>query len=200
MSTETGTYTVRSIRADEWPAVKALRLRALQDPVAHLAFVDTYDSAAARPDGYWQERTIGAAEESVSARQFVVVAPGGEWVGSAAVLVEAGGSTDWAGFAVEQDQGHIVGVYVRPEYRGRGLTERLFAAALDWAWEAGLHRVRLIVHEENTHAQGFYRKAGFQATGVVVPLKGQDGREDARELEFAITRDAVREAPESGSA
>ncbi|MYS75137.1 GNAT family N-acetyltransferase, partial [Streptomyces sp. SID5926] len=27
---------IRSIRADEWPAVKELRLRALRDPVADL--------------------------------------------------------------------------------------------------------------------------------------------------------------------
>jgi hypothetical protein len=52
-----GDYVIRSIRADEWPAVKELRLRALRDPLAHLAFLETYDDAVGRPDSYWQERT-----------------------------------------------------------------------------------------------------------------------------------------------
>ena len=53
---------IRSIRADEWPAVKELRLAGLRDPVAHLAFLETYEEAVAKPDGFWRERAAGAAE------------------------------------------------------------------------------------------------------------------------------------------
>jgi len=79
-----------------------------------------------------------------------------------------------------------VAVYVRPEVRGRGLTERLFAYALEWAWEvAGVERVRLFVDERNGRAEGFYRKFGFVPTGESVPVPGDPG---ARELEFVFKR------------
>ncbi|MGW2722222.1 GNAT family N-acetyltransferase [Streptomyces sp. NPDC001492] len=181
-------YKIRSIRADEWPRAKALRLVSLQDPVAHLAFLETYEQAIARPDSFWQERAAGAAEGASGAQQIIAEGPDGEWVGTLVVLVEEAGSTDWAGFPVERKQGHVVGVFVRPECRGIGLTEVLFDAGLEWAWAQGVERVRLIVHEENGRAQRFYRKVGFTPTGVTVPLEERPGE---AELEFALVRDKV---------
>ncbi|MFC8714271.1 GNAT family N-acetyltransferase [Streptomyces sp. NPDC057197] len=178
-------YLVRAIRADEWPAVKALRLEALQDPVAHLAFLETYEEAVERPDSFWRERAAGAAEGSTEVRQFIAEGPDGTWVGSVTLLMEETGTTDWAGFPIERRQGHLVGVYVRPEHRGCGLTEVLFDEALRWAWEIGAERVRLIVHEENGRAQRFYRRVGFQPTGRTVPLASAP---DANELEYVLER------------
>ncbi|WP_018568830.1 GNAT family N-acetyltransferase [Streptomyces sp. PsTaAH-124] len=178
-------YLVRAIRADEWPAVKALRLEALQDPVAHLAFLETYEEAVERPDSFWRERAAGAAEGSTEVRQFIAEAPDGTWVGSVTLLMEEAGTTDWAGFPIQRRQGHLVGVYVRPEHRGCGLTEVLFDEALRWAWEIGAERVRLIVHEENGRAQRFYRRVGFLPTGRTVPLASAP---DANELEYVLER------------
>jgi GNAT superfamily N-acetyltransferase len=180
-------YVIRSVRADEWPAAKELRLAALRDPVAHLAFLETYEEAAARPDSFWQERTAGAAEGADARQQIIAAGPDGRWVGTLTVLVEEPGTTDWAGFPVERKQGHVVGVFVRPEERGSGLTEVLFDAALEWAWGRGLERVRLIVHEENGRAQRFYRRVGFEPSGLVVPL----GDSEERELEFVLERSSV---------
>ncbi|MFJ8147337.1 GNAT family N-acetyltransferase [Streptomyces sp. NPDC096048] len=184
-ATAPGDYVIRSIRADEWPAVKELRLRALRDPLAHLAYLETYEVAAARPDSYWQERAATGAEGASGARQIVAEVPGGTWLGSLTVLVEEAGTTDWAGFSVERRQGHVVGVYVRPEWRGSGLTKALFDAGLEWAWASGLERVRLIVHPDNARAQGAYRKAGFAPSGRKVPLVGGPGD---HELEFVLER------------
>ncbi|MET9911199.1 GNAT family N-acetyltransferase [Streptomyces sp. NPDC006476] len=180
-------YKIRSIRADEWPAAKALRLVALQDPVAPLAFLETYDNALAHPDSFWQERAKGSCEGATGAQQIIAEGPDGEWVGTLTVLIEEAGATDWAGFPVERRQGHIVGVFVRPEYRGIGLTEVLFDAGLEWAWAQGAERVRLIVHEDNGRAQRLYRKVGFVPTGVTVPLPQAGGE---AELEFALEREA----------
>jgi ribosomal protein S18 acetylase RimI-like enzyme len=170
-------YVIRAIRADEWATVKELRLDALRDPVARLAFVETYEEAVARPDSFYQERAAGAADGAGGARQFVAVAPDGTWVGMLTVLMEEAGSTDWAGYLVERRQGHFVGVFVRPGHRGRGLVEALCAAGLQWAWERKAERVRLLVHEDNGRARGAYRKVGFVPSGVTVGLAGGDGRE-----------------------
>ncbi|WP_037678646.1 GNAT family N-acetyltransferase [Streptomyces griseus] len=178
-------HVVRSVRAEEWAAVKELRLLALRDPVAPIAYLDTYEEAAARPDSFWRDRAAGSGGEAVGARQFVAEGADGAWAGTLTVLMEEPGTTDWAGFPVERRQGHVVGVYVRPEHRGSGLTEALFTAGVEWAWERGAQRVRLIVHEDNGRAQGFYRKAGFVPSGVVVPLA--DGDEEC-ELEFVLER------------
>ncbi|MDG9695203.1 GNAT family N-acetyltransferase [Streptomyces sp. DH17] len=181
-----GDYVIRSIRADEWPAVKELRLRALRDPLAHLAYLETYDDAAARPDSFWQERAAKSAEGASGARQIIAEGPGGLWLGTLTVLVEEAGTTDWAGSPVERRQGHVVGVFVRREWRGSGLTKALFDTGLEWAWASGLERVRLIVHPDNGRAQAAYRKAGFAPSGRTVPLVG--GGPGEVELEFVVER------------
>ena len=176
-------YLIRSIRPDEWPAVKELRLAALQDPVAHLAFLESFEQASDKPDSYWRERTANGAEGAPGAQQIIAEGPDGHWAGTLTVLVEEAGSKDWAGFPVERRQGHVVGVFVRPEHRGSGLTEALFEAGLKWAWGRGAERVRLIVHEDNARARAFYRKVGFVPTGLTVPLSEDSGDS---ELEMVI--------------
>ncbi|TPQ17583.1 GNAT family N-acetyltransferase [Streptomyces sporangiiformans] len=177
---------VRAVRADEWPAAKELRLAALRDPVAHLAFLETYEEVVGKPDSFWRERTARAAEGVRERQQFVAEGADGRWVGSVVVLVEEAGAEGALGDVSEVRQGHLVGVFVRPEARGVGLTERLFARALEWAWDvAGVERVRLFVHERNARAEGFYRKIGFVPTGNTVSVPGDPG---ARELEFVMKR------------
>ncbi|MER6570631.1 GNAT family N-acetyltransferase [Streptomyces sp. NPDC001093] len=171
MSTSTiGDYVIRAIRPDDWPRVKQLRLEALRDPVAHLAFLETYEEGAAKADSFWQDRAVGSGEGSTAARQFIAEASDGTWAGSVTVLIEEAGTKDWAGLAVERRQGHVVGVYVRPEHRGNGLIKALLDAGVEWARERGSERVRLLVHEDNDRAQSAYRKAGFVPSGVIVPF------------------------------
>ncbi|GGY96467.1 GNAT family N-acetyltransferase [Streptomyces poonensis] len=188
---------VRAIRAEEWVRVRRLRLEALRDPVADLAFLETYGTAVTRPDSYWRERTAGAAEGERERRQFIAETAGGEWVGSVTVLLERAGTQDPFGGTVKRDQGHVVGVYVRPGYRGdgAGVTRALFDAALEWAWAAGVERVRLFVHERNGRAEAFYRKAGFVAAGVRAAAPSETGGE---ELEYEIKRSETSNSHEAG--
>ncbi|WP_405979560.1 GNAT family N-acetyltransferase [Streptomyces sp. NBC_00158] len=180
-------HVIRSVRAEEWQKVKELRLAALSDPAASMAFLETVEEAAAKPDEFWQDRAAGAAE-GLHVRQFIAEAPDGRWDGSVTMFIEAAGDTDFLGQVVEADQGHVVGVFVRPEQRGSGLTDALFAAALEWVWEREepvLDRVRLFVHEHNERAGGFYRRIGFRASGLVIP-KPDDPT--AKECEYVIAR------------
>lgn len=193
-------FVVRSVRADEWRAAKGLRLAALRDPVAHIAFLETYEQAVGRPDSFWQERVQRGAEGATGGQQIIAEGPDGEWVGGLVVFVEEAGTTDWTGAVVEQRQGHIVGVFMLPEHRGCGLTDVLFDAALEWAWEAaGVERVRLIVHQDNARAQRFYRRVGFVPSGVTVSLGGGSDDTEADfeadselelELEFVVERES----------
>ncbi|MFI0232397.1 GNAT family N-acetyltransferase [Streptomyces sp. NPDC017086] len=184
--TENG-YAVRAIRPEDWERVKQLRLDALRDPIAHLAFLETYENAAGNPDSFWQDRATGSGEGSTTAHQFIAEAPDGTWAGSVTVLLEEAGTRDWAGNAVERRQGHAVGVFVRPEHRGNGLIDALFATGVAWAWEQDATCVRLFVHEENTRAQTAYRRLGFAPSGLVVSFSKD---ETANELEFVLERPA----------
>lgn len=180
-------HIIRAVRAEDWPKVKELRLVALADPVAHLAFLENTEQALAKPDSLWQERAANAAEGRTS-RQFVAEAPDGRWLGSVTVLVELPGDATVFGGVQDRAQTHLVGVFVRPEARGTGLAGELFRAAVEWSWSLArprAERVRLYVHEHNTRARAMYAKAGFQPTGDTVPFPGDPSQ---RELELALPR------------
>ncbi|MFD4033378.1 GNAT family N-acetyltransferase [Streptomyces sp. NPDC058637] len=182
-------YVVHAVRADEWARAKELRLVALQDPVASVAFLETYEQSLTRPDSFWQQRTADAAEGRRT-RQFVAVAPDGRWMGTVTVLVERPAEGVRFGEAAEVDQTHLVGVFVRPEVRGCGVADALFQEAVDWSWSLTgppVERVRLYVHEANPRAAAFYRRIGFVPSGRSVLLEGDP---TARELEFEVRRPA----------
>ncbi|MET7369289.1 GNAT family N-acetyltransferase [Streptomyces sp. NPDC005566] len=180
-------HVIRAVRAEEWPLAREIRLDALQDPVASVAFAETYEHATAMPDAFWQQRTTDAAD-GAQVRQFIAEAPDGRWVGTASVLVERPAQEVRFGEAAEVDQAHVVGVFVRPEARGSGVVDALFGAAVDWAWSLSaprVQRVRLYVHEHNPRAAAFYRRFGFVPSGRTVPAPHDPA---ARELEYVIER------------
>jgi ribosomal protein S18 acetylase RimI-like enzyme len=151
---------VRRVRHGEWLRVRALRLAALQDPDAGIAFLDTYAHAAAQPTAFWIKRTDDAAGGRRVA-QFIAEA-GDEWVGSLTVIVRPADA-----HAEEPDvlRADVVGVFVAPTHRGDGTVDGLFAAAARWAAKAGATYLSLDVHADNHRAQGAYRRAGFAPTG-----------------------------------
>lgn len=162
-------YEVRPVRAHEWREARALRLAALSDDAAPVAFLTTYDDAAARPDEYWQQQTQASsldAGEEAFARQFVAISEDGTWVGAAVALVEEVGERNYAGSVIDHRGGAVVGVYLRPEHRGHGVMEDVLDAVADWLRARGLPRARLNVHADNARARRLYEKAGFRATGA----------------------------------
>jgi ribosomal protein S18 acetylase RimI-like enzyme len=178
--TATAPYDVRRVRAEDWPQVRAARLEALRDPVAHLAFLETYDAALARPDAEWQERVARAAAGDAVA-QFAAIA-GERWVATVTGLRERAGDEDFAGERIEHDQIHVVGVWVHPDHRGAGLLARLVDQVEAWAREYGVGRLRLLVHTDNGRARAAYAKIGFTPTGRTVPLEAGEEVEMERRL------------------
>ncbi|MHA7986554.1 GNAT family N-acetyltransferase [Rathayibacter sp. CAU 1779] len=162
---------VRRIERGEWLQVRDLRLDALQDPDAAIAFLDTYEQAAAKPDDFWVMRTENSARGDQAA-QFVAVRDAGEdheaWVGTVTVLVRQAGTLDHLGRDVDAARADVVGVYVHPTHRGDGTIDRLFEAAAAWAAEIGARALTLDVHADNHRALGAYRRAGFAPTGETI--------------------------------
>lgn len=68
-------------------------------------------------------------------------------------------------------QGGAVGlvedVVVRKECRGRGVGRQLMNTLTAWAAERGLTRLQLLADRGNQPALDFYRKIGWQTTGLI---------------------------------
>jgi hypothetical protein len=58
----TGPFEVRRMRADEWLALRSLRLEALQD--SPLSYGSTYAGDVVRPDRHWQGRAATSNRRS----------------------------------------------------------------------------------------------------------------------------------------
>ena len=155
---------VRGILAGEWERVRDLRLDAVRDPDAAIAFLRSYETEAAHPDEFWQQRAaLGSVGDAVA--QFIAESAG-EWIGTVTVIRWEPGMSDHHGREVTEPRGDVVGVYVRPGQRGAGIIDALLGAAADWASTLGDEALTLDVHVDNARAQAAYRRAGFVDTGL----------------------------------
>ncbi len=161
--------TIRAAHDHEWRELRALRLRALRDDAADIAFVDTLEDALSRPDEFWEQRAAMAPPEAPSdgvARQFVALTNDGTWIGATTVIAQRQGETDHRGREIRVSGGILVGIYVDPDYRGRRIADALIESALEWIREQRLGRAVLFVHADNVRARRAYERAGFLPTGV----------------------------------
>lgn len=164
--------TVRRVRPDDWQRVRALRLEALHDPMASVAFLESVEAAAARPEEEWRARAAANAAGDASA-QFLAER-GGQLVGSLTVIIRAAGVPDYFQRVPEVDQPTVVGVYVSPAVRGRGVIDALLAVATEWARGRGDRILTLDVHETNLGAIRAYERSDFEVSGA---FSGDNGRE-----------------------
>ena len=67
--------------------------------------------------------------------------------------------------------GFIEGIYVQPEFRGRGLGARLVGVATEWSKQAGCTEMATDAEIENTDAQSFHKRMGFVETYRIVEFK-----------------------------
>ena len=67
----------------------------------------------------------------------------------------------YAGMHVIWEQAHVTNVAVHPEFRGRGVGERLMRELIRIAYRRGAARMTLEVRVGNAPAQALYRKLGF---------------------------------------
>lgn len=157
-------FSVRRVRVQEWHEIRGLRLQAVADAAAPIAFLTTTAQELARDDAFWRERAAGAALGETAA-QFVAMSDDDEqWVGTATVLLKDFGSAGYGD--VDEPRADIVGVYLAPAHRGAGILNLLLDAARAWAGERGVAALTLSVHVDNLRAQAAYRRAGFVPTGV----------------------------------
>ena len=70
-------------------------------------------------------------------------------------------------YQVKRGVGHILGIYVKRDYRRKGVGKRLVKKALEDFKRLGCHKARLEVFAHNTGAVSLYEHLGFNQEGFL---------------------------------
>jgi ribosomal protein S18 acetylase RimI-like enzyme len=153
---------LRAVGADDWQAMRDIRLDALRD--APYAFSSTYAREAAYPQETWLAH---AANSILAYRPEFGSGP----VGLVAGIQEVPGVLE------------LVSMWVRPQARGRQVGSALVEAIVERARSGQLPQVHLWVTESNKPARRLYERCGFSPTGERQPLPS-----DPSLMELAMAR------------
>jgi ribosomal protein S18 acetylase RimI-like enzyme len=161
---------VRRFAPDEWRLYRTLRLAALEESPD--AFATTLSRERQLTDEEWAARLSRGAS---SPRELpVVVELNGEPAGLAWVRLRDDGQVTEA---------HLYHMWVAPQHRRHGAGRVLVDAAIAWARRLGAGVMLLDVTAGNGAAARLYEAAGFEATGIVEPLRpGSDLQSRAMRL------------------
>jgi GNAT superfamily N-acetyltransferase len=136
---------VRRITEDDWQTLREIRLRALQtDPAV---FGSTYARESEFDEATWRSRTQTAA--------VFLAFDGALPIGIVMGRVSDEDETAW----------DLMGMWVAPSARGRGLTPPLIDEVVSAAREDGARRVELWFAGGNDRAASVYERYGFVLTG-----------------------------------
>lgn len=64
--------------------------------------------------------------------------------------------------------GYVEGIYVRPEYRRRGIARKLIEHGEQWALSMGCSQFASDIEHDNTESYEFHVKAGFREAGRMI--------------------------------
>ncbi len=163
LTTPRETMTVRSATVDDAPAYRDLRLEALRNHPE--AFSADYAAALAQPMSFWIERLRSSGAETGVANFLAVQDE--QLIGMCAVFR---GNTPKT-----QHSATIVGMYVRPDWRGLHIAGQLVNACVSQARQQGAKIVKLAVVTTNARAIRSYARAGFHVYGVEPQALYYDG-------------------------
>lgn len=162
-----------------WPE-SAYRYELIENPdayfvVARACLLQQAPSAqtAYAPASYWQRLT----QRLRGPRRRPVGDGAEQWV------------VGFAGMWMYVDEAHVATIATHPDWRGRGIGERILIALLREAQHRRAMSVTLEVRVSNLVAQNLYRKYGFEEVGRRRAYY-QDNREDA--LLMSVTNFAER--------
>jgi GNAT superfamily N-acetyltransferase len=62
-------------------------------------------------------------------------------------------------------------MFVKPEFRGKGISQQLIAELINWAKSRNLNELRLDVYDDNQNAVRAYEKCGFKKHLVEMRMK-----------------------------
>ncbi len=143
-----------SLPAKEWEKFKEIRLEALKtNPTA---FSSTYDDLLRYPDEKWQKQLEQAEKKNGSF--FIFAFDGDKIIGMNGAY--------WQSKPTLKHVVEIFGVFVKPEYRARGIGKKLMEAVIDEIKKnPQFTKIKLGVNAENQAAFKLYLSCGLKIVG-----------------------------------
>lgn len=141
---------IKKITSDSWHEFKNIRLEALKTEPQ--AFGDNYDFLLKKDDIYWQKNLNNKWQV---------------WYGVYDTDLLVGiGSIKFARAIKFNHIAHLSGIFVKNDWRGKGIGKLLFKTRIDQAFErSGIVKLKLIVNKSQINAIGLYQSFGFQIVG-----------------------------------
>lgn len=141
---------ITTLPPGEWEKYRLIRLEALQD--SPQAFGTTLKEAQAEPESFWRERLEQAA---LGERVWLFFAQeGADIMGTIGAYTEEGEHNEHVA--------NIVGFFVSPHARGKGVGEKLFSTILKTLQDVPrIVKIYLRVTTTQTPAIAIYEKYGF---------------------------------------
>lgn len=141
---------IRKLIIDDWEKFKKIRLEALE--LEPQAFGDSYSILSKKKDNYWKK------ELSNKKQVWYGVFDNENLVGI--------GSIKFVKTLKFDHIAHLSGIYVRKEYRGRGVGKLLFKTRIDEAFKNPyIRKIKLIVNLSQENAIDLYKSFGFKVVG-----------------------------------
>ena len=140
--------TLGKLPEEEWKKYKEIRLEALKND--SIAFGSSYEEEINRPESHWRNRTVGA----------VFAFSGEKIIGLMSYKDEDRPKT--------KHKSGIYSVYVKPDYRGKGVGKKLLEETLRLIkLNEEIIKVNLTVNPSQISAVKLYESFGFKAVGTL---------------------------------
>jgi ribosomal protein S18 acetylase RimI-like enzyme len=145
---------IKIITDPSWQEYKALRLEALKNEPQ--AFSSVYEDEANFNDKKWKQRLSGFSDRTNNIMVFAV--DGKKLVGMTGVF--------WGGSEKTKHIATIFGVYVKKEYRGKGIGKLLLENIIKQIDSLKqIKKIKLSVTASQLPALSLYKKMGFELIG-----------------------------------
>ena len=152
ITTSRGTITIRQGQESDAQAYRELRLEGLRNHPE--AFSADYDINEKRPSTFWAERMRSLDDENML---FFAIHEN-DLIGTCGIYRGDSPKT--------RHSGTIVGVYVKSEWRGMRVADKLVEACIEWARRHEIKILKLGVTTTNTSAIRCYARCRFTAYGT----------------------------------
>lgn len=147
------TTRIQPLRAEHAAQYRALTLQSYEHEPE--AFTSTPPERAGFPLSWWEQRIGGPGQPAIAFGAF----DGEQLVGAVALEFSPRPKT--------MHKAHLIGMYVQPAARGKGLGRQLVELALNHARQhPGIEVVTLTVTEGNGPAIALYEAVGFRSFGI----------------------------------
>lgn len=166
-------FLILDAREVKWQEYRELRLEALQKEPS--AYGTSYDSQKNKSDEAWQQRFRQYQEGN--GNWMIFASDGQQLIGMTGAYQEAEDKKD--------NSAWVVAVYVKKEFRGKGLGKLLLTTLLDVLAKAEITKAKLGVNVNNIAALTLYKQCSFQTVRTENVLLGDGKYHD----EYIMERD-----------